>query len=334
MNIFMEADSQQFNQYFDSKTVSQLEEHIQAYFFNEEEELNDALSKMGIDNVDHLVQMLATFFELNFDTASMDSISFDEFDLHKLSILFFKQSKLTFPLSMNPEESEKFQTIISKLGRVFIHSVIFPEIVNTNPHLAYSIKNMLERFIKKACLIDGYDSHAVLERLGFDTLVVPIPQQLNVSAKGGLQKYRQVKAEYLELKNVTEASITKLAKSIKSDYQAISTITPFCNLFISKGEDFQPLELTEKKLRFVIHLIYRMAKPFERGFQPLIGMNKGKGFWRFLQQNIFIDGTTSKRPLRQISSDINTGRYQDHLKIKTQVRNLLTPIYNLQKIKK
>lgn len=302
---------------------------LDASFITDREKLFAVLSMIGIEDIEQLLKVVSNFFIRKMKGKRIAICDIEKLDLKKLAYEFLLETGITKPVFNSVEEKELVISMFCKLGRLYLHDILFPELIRINPNLAFSTLSLLKRTVGSIAIAEGITKRVAYDHLLLDDIEIPLPKALpqQTAVKTPGKKFQVIKTEYIKLHKVELIDIDKLAQKLHAEYNAIVKKSAFVALVNSNGSDIDVMEVRSDKLKFVVHLLCRMYNPYDKNHKKLIAMSKGKGVWSFLQQNITDEtGNTIDRPLRKISSAIM--KEPGNEQIIQDVQDVLLPIYN------
>jgi hypothetical protein len=306
-----------------SNKVKEVAEKLDDSFVLDRDHLFSALSAIGVDNIEELIIKLSLFFSEQVDLDNIDIETIQRLDLRKMCYQFVKELGIKKEDLGDADQKQQMISAYMKLGRLYIHEIIFPELIETNINLAFSLLNLLKRTTRAIALSENISQETAVAMLQLNEIDIPLQRQIARSPDG----YRLTRECFITMANADIRDMEVIARLLHQDYDAIVKKSAFIRLVSSTGEEIDLMEIRSSKVKMIVHLLYRMSCPYHKEQKPLIKMNKGKGFWKFLQENLIDEsGNTIPRLLRQISSEVNSVTEYDQ--IKEDVKNILIPIYN------
>jgi|JI7StandDraft_1071085.scaffolds.fasta_scaffold01434_3 hypothetical protein len=306
-----------------SEKVKDVADKLDDSFVLDRDQLLAALSAIGVGNIEDLIIKLSRFFSEQVDLDNINIDTIQKLDLRKMCYQFVKELGIKKGDLGDAAQKKQMIGAYMKLGRLYIHEIIFPELIETNTNLAFSLLNLLKRTTRAIALSENVSQEAAVAMLQLNEIDIPLHKQLTGSPDG----YHLTKECFITLGNAEIRDMELIARILHQDYDAIVKKNAFVSLVSSNGYEIDLMEIRSSKVKLIVHLLYRMSAPYHKEQKPLIKMNKGKGFWKFLQENLIDEsGNTIPRLLRKISSEVNSE--SGHNQIMEDVKNILTPVYN------
>lgn len=274
-------------------------------------------------------QLMGDFFikEIKIESLTLNDV--EQMDLHKLAYRFSVYANIATPVIKNELERQVVRNLIAKIGRVFLHQVLFPEIIKYNPNLAYSIKSLLKRNINEIARIENWNPHRIFDQLKIDEL--PGNPVIGYRLEQGqeLKNTETDKTKTYFVCNFTEETARKLA-NVLIDGQILTAINPFIGLLFSHGCNIMPVKCSKENLPLLVHLIYTMYNT-KVGKKRLLQMNFGKGYFKFAQENILDEAEAfSDEDFKDINFKIIHAKqkHTDLLKVQADVKKIMKHVFN------
>lgn len=311
----------------DNNILKSIADGMESSFITDYDQLMAVLSIFGIKDIEQALTLVTDFFLRNVKIKKITIDSVQNINLTNLTYEFIKETGFTKTVFSTKKEKKMVLSIFYKLGRLYLHDVLFHELILVNPNLAYSMLNMLKRTINSVCLAQGFDKKEAFKELMLDQIEIPFQKALpEKSVSKNKIDYHITKVQYIQLGKSELRDVEQIAETLYSDHDAIAKKSAFVALVNSQGETIELMEVNAVKIKLIAHLFYRMYNPYDKNHKKIIRMNKGKGYWEFLQQNIIDEsGNTISNRIRKISSEINNSEYDQQ--IKKDVEYILKPIY-------
>lgn len=313
----------------DETAINNIGDAMAASFIANAEQLEMVLAMFGAQTIHRLLTIISEFFLKRFKNSKLRISDIENLNFDTLAYEFIKETGFEKPTFNSEAERQIAIDVFCKLGRLYLHKVLFPELILINPNLAYSTLNLLKRTITTIAVIEGFDKKVAFEKLMLDEIEIPIakilPEQKRIKIK---DKHKVIKANYLIPFTAEESDLNKIAEALYY-YNAISKKSAFVAILTSNGQDFEPMEIDSKHEKLIAHLFYRMYNPYNKNHKKLIKMNSSKGYMEFLHQNIITEsGNTTSTITRKLSSKVMTE--PGHDEIINDVKKILEPIYSRQ----
>jgi hypothetical protein len=305
------------------EAIKSVADGMAASFIPDMKQLQAVLSMFGVETVEHLLTILSNFFLSRFRNSKLTPGDIEKLDLQKLAYEFLKETGFQKPEFETEEQRGQVINVMCKLGRIYLHEILFPELIAANPNAALSTLNLLKRTVTKIAIAEKFDKRLGSEALMLDEIEIPFPEALPpVKATKNLPKY-------LMPGDISAEDIAHIAGVLYSKHLAIRKKSAFIKLLNSKGGDFEPMEIDSEHEKLIAHLFYCMYNPYTQGKKPLIKMSFGKGYMDFLYQNIVTEtGNFTGTKTKNLDNKVRTQTGHDD--IKRIVKQILDPIYDKQ----
>lgn len=308
--------------------LKRIAEELGASFITDKENLIAALSLIGAVNLEDLLGVVSGFFHERINMKELTIGDIQKINLKKLAYEFIEQIGFSKPNFSSAEERAIAVDVFFKLGRLYIHDILFPELVESNPNAAYSLLNLLKRTVSSIAIGQKFDKRAAFDLLMLHDIEIPLHPSLTGTLILGKDssKFQLTRSEYIKTTDLYIKEIGRIAERVY-EYGAIRKKSAFVAAINSGGADIEPMEIHSEKEKLIVHLFYRMWHPYVKKHKRIIYMSKGKAIWDFLQENIVDEnGEFLSRDLSKTSSDINC--LPGHEKIITDIEKILKPIFD------
>ncbi|MCC6448889.1 MAG: hypothetical protein IT215_09430, partial [Chitinophagaceae bacterium] len=123
-------------------------------FVMDKDQLDLVLSMFGIPSIENLLNVVSNFFLTKVQLKKITIDSVQKINSKRLIADFIKETGLTRPKFENEHEREIVKNVFFKLGRLYLHEALFPELIEANPRLAYSVLNFLKRTITEIAIAE------------------------------------------------------------------------------------------------------------------------------------------------------------------------------------
>lgn len=296
---------------------------LEQYFVGDHKDLLETLSLFAFENLTEFFNEIGTFFNEQFDFDNLTREHIENLDYKALAYNFANKLKIERPLVTNTFIKEKVILIFGKLARLFIHEILFPELIKIDPRLAVSVRNQIKRAAGSIAIIEGIEKRFAydiikIDDVNIDLQVTFLPPLTKITTDKETTKKKITVFFKTCLK---EASIDKLGKTLKTEYGIIYSITEFRGLIFSDGQWNGSLRVKNEKQKWFIWLIDQMYNE-----RRLIQLNKTKGYWKLLQ-GIVIDENEKwfPRQFTKVCNEIRKLDTEEHRLIKNDIETILTP---------
>lgn len=299
---------------------------MEASFVSDRNQLKKVLELLGVTGVDEILKTISNFFLKKIGKRNLNLSDLQNLNLKKLIYDFLAETGFEKPTFNNPEEKQMVIGVFYKLGRLYIHDILIPELSEINPRLAYSTLQLLKRTASSISAAQGINKKIIFDNLLLDQIEIPLTDALLPAVKSNNTTYQNIKVKYLKPNDIQLVDLDKIAECLLKEHGAIYKKSAFISLINSDGTDISPMKIPTDKVKLIAHLFFRMYKPYNDNHSKLIVMSKGKGYWDFLQENIINETeNTFTWPLKKYSSDVM--RKQGHDQIRSDIEKILKPYY-------
>lgn len=310
-------------------SADEVAKKLEQYFVSDHGDLVAALALFAFGSLAEFLKTIGEFFNERFDLDNLTREEIEDLDYKGLAYAFANKLKIERPLVSNKFIKSQVVSIYAKLGRLFIHEILFPELAKIDPKLALSVKNQMKRAVGAVAIIEGVEKSYAYDLLKIDDVNIDcqvslLPPKAMTAVEGRRKNYGLMTVYFKTI--LTEGQVDKLAKTLKSSYGIIFSVAEFRGLIFSDGQWDGSLKIRKSKQKTFAWLMAQMCKPENKSEPKFIFLNKGGGYWKLLQ-GLVIDENEEwlDCEFAKICNEIRNDDTEEHHEIKRVVEEILKP---------
>lgn len=309
------------------RIIDLIANELEKYFISDKSDLCEALTLFSFENLAALLSEIEDFFTQRFDFNKISSEQIENLNFKTLSYEFANKIRLERPLITEQFNKEKIISIYSKLARLLLHEVLFPELFKIDPRLAASVKSQIKRSAGAIAVIEGIDPHYVHRLIRIDDVTTTIQSSIQFRHEETklTENDKNIKSSKFLKTCLSSFDIDRLGRILKTDYKIILSIEEFRNLLSSDGYAKGSLRINSEMLKSFVWLIDQMYHASRNG-RGLIYLNRTKGYWQYLQGVVINENEKwFKKEFKRIYSIMKNSTSKEDNVIKENINEILSP---------